>query len=113
MNLIKVAATSQTSAVASAIADVVREHRRVEVQAIGTSAVNQAMKAVDLATSSIEQDGIHVCCVLEFANVIIKNKMGTAIKLVIELQHPPEIPTESTRLISQASSSQIAADGAD
>ena len=105
MNLIKVAATSRTSAVAAAIAGVVREHRRVEVQAIGTAAVNQAMKAVDLATSCIKQDGIYICCVLEFSSVMIQNKMWTTIKLVIEPQQSSVVPTESTRLISQASSS--------
>ncbi|HEX5836395.1 MAG TPA: stage V sporulation protein S [Anaerolineales bacterium] len=113
MNLIKVAATSQTSAVAGAIAGVVREHRRVEVQAIGPAAVNQAMKAVDLATSHIKQDGIHVCYVLEFANVMIQNKMWTAIKLVIEPQHSSDVPIESTRLNSPVSSSQVTADAAD
>jgi hypothetical protein len=46
MTLVKVAATSRTSAVAGAIAGVVREQRRAEVQAIGASAVNQAVKAL-------------------------------------------------------------------
>lgn len=113
MNLIKVAATSRTSAVAGAIAGGVREDRRVEVQAIGAGAINQAMKAVDLATGYIKQDGIHVCCVLEFAGMLIEDKMTTAIKLVIEPQHSADIPTESTRLIFRASSSQITADAAD
>ena len=113
MNLIKVAATSRTSAVAGAIAGVVREHRLVEVQAIGTGAVNQAMKAVDLATSYIKQDGINVCCVLEFAGVMIEDKMTTAIKLVMGPQHTSDFPTESTRLISHASYSQFTADAAD
>src|SRR5512138_1175210 len=42
MDMIKVSATSRTSAVAGAIAGVVREHHRAEVQAIGAGAVNQA-----------------------------------------------------------------------
>ena len=46
MDMIKVSANSRTSAVAGAIAGVVREHHRAEVQAIGAGAVNQAVKAL-------------------------------------------------------------------
>jgi stage V sporulation protein S len=84
MNMIKVSATSRTSAVAGAIAGVVREHHRAEVQAIGAGAVNQAVKALALATGYLRLDGINVSCVPEFADVTIDDKMRTAIKLVIE-----------------------------
>ena len=84
MEMIKVSATSRTSAVAGAIAGVVREHHRAEVQAIGAGAVNQAMKALVLATGYLRNDGIFVSCVPEFADVTIEEKVRTAIKLVIE-----------------------------
>ena len=84
MDMIKVSANSRTSAVAGAIAGVVREHHRAEVQAIGAGAVNQAMKALVLATGYLKNDGIHVRCVPEFADVTIDDKVRTAIKLVIE-----------------------------
>jgi stage V sporulation protein S len=84
MNMIKVSANSRTSAVAGAIAGVVREHGRAEVQAIGAGAVNQAMKALVLATGYLKNDGIFVRCVPEFADVTIDDKVRTAIKLVIE-----------------------------
>jgi stage V sporulation protein S len=84
MNMIKVSATSRTAAVAGAIAGVVREHHRAEVQAIGAGAVNQAVKALILATGYLRLDGIHVSCVPEFAEVTIEEKVRTAIKLVIE-----------------------------
>lgn len=84
MDMIKVSANSRTSAVAGAIAGVVREHHRAEVQAIGAGAVNQAMKALVLATGYLKNDGIHVTCVPEFADVTIEDKVRTAIKLVIE-----------------------------
>jgi stage V sporulation protein S len=84
MNLIKVSANSRTSAVAGAIAGVVREHHRAEVQAIGAGAVNQAMKALILATGYLRNDGIYVTCVPEFADVTIEDKVRTAIKLVVE-----------------------------
>ena len=84
MDMIKVSANSRTSAVAGAIAGVVREHHRAEVQAIGAGAVNQAMKALVLATGYLRNDGIFVSCVPEFADVTIEDKVRTAIKLVIE-----------------------------
>jgi stage V sporulation protein S len=84
MDMIKVSATSRTSAVAGAIAGVIREHHRAEVQAIGAGAVNQALKALVLATGYLRNDGIFVSCVPEFADVTIDDKVRTAIKLVIE-----------------------------
>lgn len=84
MEMIKVSANSRTSAVAGAIAGIVREHHRAEVQAIGAGAVNQAMKALILATGYLKNDGIFVSCVPEFADVTIDGNVRTAIKLVIE-----------------------------
>ena len=84
MTMIKVSATSRTAAVAGAIAGVVREQHRAEVQAIGAGAVNQAMKALILATGYLRLDGINVRCVPEFADVTIEDKVRTAIKLIVE-----------------------------
>ena len=84
MEMIKVSANSRTSAVAGAIAGVVREHQRAVVQAIGAGAVNQAVKALVLATGYLRNDGIHVTCVPEFQEVTIEDKVRTAIKLIIE-----------------------------
>jgi stage V sporulation protein S len=60
-----------------------REHRHAEVQAIGASAVNQAVKALALA-SYLAQDGIDVVFVPEFVDVEIDEKIRTAIKFVVE-----------------------------
>ncbi|RIK31270.1 MAG: stage V sporulation protein S [Anaerolineae bacterium] len=84
MDVIKVSANSRTSAVAGAIAGVVREHKRAEVQAIGAGAVNQTVKALVLATGYLKNDDIHVVCVPEFADVTIDDKVRTAIKFVVE-----------------------------
>lgn len=84
MDIIKVSANSRTSAVAGAIAGVIREHGRAEVQAIGAGAVNQSVKALVLAISYLrERDEIEVVCVPEFVDVEIEDKVRTAIKLVI------------------------------
>ena len=84
MEMIKVSANSRTSAVAGAIAGVVREHKRAEVQAIGAGAVNQSVKALVLAIGYLKNDGIDVVCVPEFVDVTIEDKVRTAIKLVVE-----------------------------
>jgi stage V sporulation protein S len=96
MEIIKVSANSRTSAVAGAIAGVIREHKRADVQAIGAGAVNQAVKALVLATGYLRNDGIEVCCVPEFVDVEIDDKVRTAIKMVIELRIPePSVPTSA------------------
>jgi stage V sporulation protein S len=84
MNLIKVSATSRTSAVAGAIAGVFREHKHAEVQAIGAGAVNQAVKAMILATVYLKGDGINIAFVPEFADVTIDENIRTAIKFVVD-----------------------------
>ena len=96
MTLIKVSATSRTSAVAGAIAGVVREQHRAEVQAIGAGAVNQAVKALVLATGYLRQDGIHVSFVPEFADVTIEENVRTAIKLIVEPERSLDIPDGSS-----------------
>jgi stage V sporulation protein S len=84
MDVIKVSGTSRTSAVAGAIAGVMREHRHAEVQAIGASAINQAVKALVLAKGYLENDDIHIVCVPEFVDVQIDDKVRTAVKFVVD-----------------------------
>ena len=84
MDIIKVKANSRTAAVAGAIAGVVRDHKRADVQAIGAGAVNQAVKAIILAKGYLAEDGYAVVCIPEFVDVDIEGKVRTAIKLVVE-----------------------------
>lgn len=88
MDIIKVSANSRTSAVAGAIAAVVRAHKRAEVQAIGAGAVNQTVKAIVVASNYLRNDGILVSCMPEFADVQIGERFRTAIKFVIETREP-------------------------
>ena len=115
MSLIKVSGTSRTSAVAGAIAGIVREQHRAEVQAIGAGAVNQAMKALILATGFLELDGIQVRCVPEFTDVTIDENVRTAIKLVVEVYPAsnPVFPVARLKVEpeqTQAISNQISLD---
>lgn len=82
--VLKVSARSRPSAVAGAIAGVVREAGRAEVQAIGAGATNQAVKAVAIAREYLRETGIDAVCVPAFIDVTIENEDRTAIRLVIE-----------------------------
>jgi stage V sporulation protein S len=84
MDIIKVASRSRSTSVAGAIAGVVREYRRAEVQAIGAGAVNQAIKAVTLARGYLTLDGIDVICIPAFTELYIGDRERTAIRLVVE-----------------------------
>ncbi len=84
MEVLKVSAKSRSTAVAGAIAGVIRESGRAEVQAIGAGAVNQAIKAVAIARGYLEEDGIDIVCIPSFTEVAIGEQERTAIKLVIE-----------------------------
>jgi len=84
MDIIKVSGKSRTSAVAGAIAGVFREQRHVEVQAIGASAINQAVKALALSRNYLAEDGFNVIFVSEFVDVEIDEKVRTAIKFTVE-----------------------------
>ena len=84
MDIIKVSGKSRTSAVAGAIAGMFRERQHVEVQAIGASAINQAVKALALARNYLSEDGFNVVCMPEFVDVEIEQKIRTAIKFVVE-----------------------------
>ena len=84
IDIIKVAASSRTSAVAGAIAGVIREHDKADVQAIGASAVNQAVKALALARGYLAEDGIEIVCMPHFVDVDIDGKIRTAIKFSVE-----------------------------
>jgi stage V sporulation protein S len=83
MDIIKVSAHSRSTAVAGAIAGVIRDHGHAEVQAIGASAVNQAVKAVAIARAYLTLDGIEIACLPEFVEVDIEGQERTAVRLVI------------------------------
>ncbi len=84
VDVIKVSARSRSTAVAGAIAGVIREHSRAEVQAIGAGAVNQAVKAMAIARGYLAEDGIDVVFVPYFTETSIDGQERTAIRMVVE-----------------------------
>ncbi len=95
MEVIKVSARSRSTAVAGAIAGVIREHQLAEVQAIGASAVNQAVKAIAIARGYLREDGLAITCVPTFREVDIQGLERTAVRFtvwVLEAEHfPPSV----------------------
>lgn len=81
--LIKVSAQSRSTAVAGAIAGVMREQGHAEVQAIGASAVNQAIKAIAIARRYLEQDQMDLVIVPSFTEVQIEGNERTAVRLTV------------------------------
>ena len=84
VDVIRVAAQSRSTAVAGAIAGIVREHGRAEVQAIGAGAVNQAVKAAAIARGFLALDGLDVVCIPSFTDVEIGGQERTAIRIAVE-----------------------------
>jgi len=85
-DIIKVSARSRSTAVAGAIAGVIREHRYAEVQAIGAGAVNQAVKALAIARGYLERDELDIFFVPEFKEVDIDGQERTAVRFQVEVR---------------------------
>jgi stage V sporulation protein S len=84
VDVIRVAAQSRSTAVAGAIAGVVREQGRAEVQAIGAGAVNQAVKAAAIARGFLALDGLDIVCIPSFTDVELGGQERTAIRIAVE-----------------------------
>lgn len=84
VDIIKVSARSRSTAVAGAIAAVIREHRYAEVQAIGAGAVNQAVKALAIARGYLSRDEIDIIFTPFFTEVEIDGQERTAVRFQVE-----------------------------
>ena len=82
--VLKVSTRSRPSAVAGAIAGVIRDSGMAEVQSIGAGATNQAIKAVAIARSYLSEEGIDIVCTPSFIDVAIDEEERTAIRLLVE-----------------------------
>ena len=84
MTLIKVSSQSRTASVAGAIAGIVREEGKAEIQMIGAGSINQAMKAMVLARGYLKEDGFDVVFYPEFVDLDFDGRNVTAIKIIVE-----------------------------
>ena len=83
-DVLKVSTRSRPSAVAGAIAGVIRQTGAVEVQAIGAGATNQAIKAIVLARSYLHEEGLELAFVPVFMDVMIDTQERTGLRLFVE-----------------------------
>lgn len=84
-----VAGTSNPAKVAGAIAGVIREKGRVELQAIGVQAVNQTMKAIAIARGYVAPQGMDLICTPFFMDVEIGGEDRTALRFRVEPRVTP------------------------
>ena len=83
MEILKVSSKSNPNKVAGAIAGVISKNEQVELQAIGAGAVNQAVKAVAIASRFLREQGIKVFMVPGFVEIQIGEEMRTGITMKI------------------------------
>src|SRR5579862_2718742 len=86
VEVLKVSATSKPVAVAGAIAGVVRAQQRVEVQAIGAGAINQAVKAIAISRGYVAAGGLDLVCIPSFIDISIDGEERTGIRLLVEVR---------------------------
>ncbi len=86
--IIKVSAKSRSTAVAGAIAGVIRDQGSAEVQAIGAGAVNQAVKALAIARGYLERDELDIMFMPYFTEVDIDGQERTAVRFRVEIIRP-------------------------
>ena len=84
MEILKISSKSNPNSVAGAIAGLVKESQKAEMQAIGAGALNQAVKAVAIARGFVAPSGVDLVCVTAFAEVQVEGEERTGIKLIIE-----------------------------
>lgn len=84
MEVLKVSAHSNPKSVAGALAAVVREKGRAEVQAVGAGAVNQAIKAIAICRGFVAPNGINLITIPAFVEIVIDTETRTAIKFIVE-----------------------------
>ena len=84
METLKVSSKSNPNSVAGALANAVREHDNVEIQAIGAGALNQAIKAIAIARGFVAPSGKNLVCIPAFTDIVIDWEERTAIKLIVE-----------------------------
>ena len=81
--ILKISSKSNPNSVAGAIAGVLSEKRKVEMQAVGAGAVNQAVKAIAIARGFVASLGIDLVCIPAFTTVNIENEDRTAMKFIV------------------------------
>lgn len=92
---LKVSSKSSPASVAGAIAGMIKDGSKVEIQSVGAGAVNQAVKAIAISRGFLSPIGIEITCVPAFADIIIDGEYRTAIRFTVEPRYLKGVPTDS------------------
>ena len=84
MEILKVSSKSNPNSVAGAIAGLIKEQDKVELQAIGAGALNQAIKGIAIARGFLAPSGVDLVCVPAFTEVDVEGNDRTGIKLIVK-----------------------------
>lgn len=84
MEILKVSSNSNPNSVAGALASLIREHKKAELQAVGAGAINQAVKAVAISRGYVAPIGIDLVCIPAFVNVDIEGADKTGMKFIVK-----------------------------
>ncbi len=84
MEVLRVSSDSRPKSVAGALAAVIREEGRAEVQGVGAGAINQAVKAIAIVRGFVAPNGIDLVSIPAFAEIEIDGDERTAIKFIVE-----------------------------
>lgn len=80
---LKVSSKSNPNSVAGAIAGIIAEKGKVELQAIGAGAINQVVKAIAIARGFVAASGVDLVCVPAFSTVNIEGEERTGMKFIV------------------------------
>lgn len=86
MKILKVSSSSKPNSVAGAIAGILREENKVQIQTIGAGALNQSIKAIAIARGFIAPTGQELICIPFFKDIEINSEVKTAIVLSVEIK---------------------------
>ena len=81
--ILKVAAKTNPNSLAGAIANVIKKEDKVELQAIGAGAINQAVKAIAISRGYVAPSGVDLVCIPAFKDIEIDGEERTAIKFIV------------------------------
>ena len=84
--ILKISSKSNPNSVAGAIAGLIKENEKIEMQVVGAGALNQAIKAIAIARGFIAPLGIELICIPSFTELEIDGEKRTGMKLLIK--HP-------------------------
>ena len=86
MEILKVSSKSNPNLVAGALANIFKEKEKIEIQAIGAGALNQAIKSIIICRGFLAPSGKNLTVIPAFSDIQIDDETRTAIKLLIEIK---------------------------